>query len=353
MRNLSLRLLRGQMSLLLATVLFVGSIFPPPSIANEVETVVSGSGADENEALADALARAVGQVNGVSATLDVSTGKAIVTTEATGQKGNVASESRLRVEAGTTADARMRATGRVTRYEMLDSNSANGRVTVKVRAFVSRPVAPRYDAPGSAAGQRRIAVMPGTATRAEYDFFGPASGSELSDLFSGTLERTAMRTGMVSVLDRATLSASLTELGLVASSLTGPAEKAKLRQFRGADLVVLSNVSEAESYDTSHVIESTGQVRRSFSMSFDVDVRAIVPATGELLVSERYSIFDAGSREQAIIMASEYAAMDIIRALTGKTPALDPGRYAIDEPSLPPEPTGPRRRGVTLPGDRQ
>ena len=157
---------------------------------------------------------------------------------------------------------------------------------------------------------------------------------------------------MVSVLDRATLSASLSELGLVQSTLTGPAEKAKLRQFRGADLVVLSNVSEADSFDTSHVVASTGQVRRSFSMSFNVDVRAIVPATGELLVSERYSIYDAGSREHAITMAAEYAVIDIIRSLTGKTPALDPGRYAIDEPEVAPEPAGPRRSGVSLPGDR-
>jgi len=158
---------------------------------------------------------------------------------------------------------------------------------------------------------------------------------------------------MVSVLDRATLSASLAELGLVRSTLTGETEKAKLRQFRGADLLVLSNVSEADSFDTSHVVASTGQVRRSFSMSFNVDIRAIVPATGELLVSERYSIYDAGSREHAITMAAEYAAIDIIRVLTGKTPALDPGRYAIDEPELPVDPTGPRRRGVSLPGDKR
>lgn len=336
-----------------AAVLATSHFFASTSFAAEIETIASGSGADENEALADALARAVGQVNGVSSTLDVSTGKAVVTAEGSGRNGEVTSESRHRVEAGSTADARMRAAGRVSRYELIESNAANGRVTVQVRAFVSRQVAPTYNAPGSSTGKRRIAVLPGTTERSEYDFFGPASGTEISDLFSSTLERTAMRSGMVSVLDRATLSASLAELGLVRSTLTGETEKAKLRQFRGADLLVLSNVSEADSFDTSHVVASTGQVRRSFSMSFNVDIRAIVPATGELLVSERYSIYDAGSREHAITMAAEYAAIDIIRVLTGKTPALDPGRYAIDEPELPADPTGPRRRGVSLPGDKR
>lgn len=352
MRGLPVRKLLGRVCLSLAALALVAGL-APAAVAADVETVATGSGADENEALADALARAVAQVNGVSSSLDVSTGKGVVTAEGSGRKGDVTSEGRMRVEAGTTADARMRAAGRVTRYEVIESNAADGRVSVKVRAFVSRPVAPKYDAPGSAAGKRRIAVLPGSASQAGYEFFGPVSGAELADLFSGTLERTAMKTGMVSALDRATLSASLAELGLVGSFLTGPAEKAKLRQFRGADLVVMSQVGEAETIESSQVVQSTGQVRRSFAMAFQVDVRAVVPATGELLVSERYNIRDAASREQAIIMAAEYAAIDIIRTLTGKAPALDPGRYALDEPLPPPEPVGPRRRGVTLPGDRQ
>lgn len=324
-----------------------------PAVANEVETVATGSGGDENEALADALARAVSQVNGVSSSLDVSTRKGVVTADSSGRKGDVTEDSRVRVEAGVTPDARMRAAGRVTRYDVLETTSAEGKVTVRVRAYVSRPVAAKYDAPGSAAGKRRIAVLPGSATRAGYDFFGDISGAELADLFAGTLERTAMKTGMVSALDRATLAASLLELGLVGSDLTGPAEKAKLRQFRGADLVVMSSVSDAEFVDTSSVVQSTGQVRRSFSMIFQVDVRAVVPATGELLVSERYVIRDARSREDAVLMAAESAAIDVIRTLTGKTPQLDPGRYAVDEAPLMPEPSGPRRSGVTLPVDRK
>jgi hypothetical protein len=325
-------------------------LFTASASTSEVETIATGTGPDETQALADALARAVSQVNGVSSSLEVSTGRGVVTAERTGRRGDETNESRVRVEAGTTADARMRSAGRVARYEVLETVTEDGEVRVKVRAFVARTVAPRYDAPGSSAAKKRIAVLVGSTRLPTYDFFGRTDGRELAGLFAGTLEGNAIDSGLVSALDRATLSASLAELGLVDSALTGATEKAKLRQFRGADLIVMSQINEADARVLTDVVRSTGQVRRSVMVSFEVDVRAVAPATGEVLLSERYSVTRAQSRDEAILVAADQAASDIIHLLTGKRP---PSRRPRDIESQPTEvePTGPRRSGVILPSD--
>jgi hypothetical protein len=317
---------------------------------SEVETIATGTGSDETQALADALARAVSQVNGVSSSLEVSTGRGVVTAEREGRRGDETEESRVRVEAGTTADARMRSAGRVARYEILETVAEEGAVRVKVRAYVARTVAPRYDAPGSSTGKKRIAVLVGSTRLPTYDFFGRADGRELAGLFAGTLEGNAIDSGLVSALDRATLSASLAELGLIDSGLTGATEKAKLRQFRGADLIVMSQINEADARVLTDVVQTTGQVRRSVIVSFEVDVRAVAPATGEVLLTERYSVTRAQSRDEAILAAADQAASDIIHLLTGKRP---PSRRPRDFESQPTEiePTGPRRSGVVLPND--
>jgi hypothetical protein len=49
------------------------------AFSREIEATVTGTGEDESSALANALAKAVAQVNGVNSSMSVSTGKVEVT----------------------------------------------------------------------------------------------------------------------------------------------------------------------------------------------------------------------------------------------------------------------------------
>jgi hypothetical protein len=323
------------------------------ALAAEIETTAVGSGADENAALADALAKAVAQVNGVRSSMNVSTGKAQVSEKSSISDGKTRVESQSTLEAGQTADARMSAQGSVSRYEILSTeNAPDGRVKVTVKAFVTRYVAPTYNAPGSSTGRKRIAVFPAVAVDYRYDFFGPVEGAELSAELTGHVESAILATGRVSVLDRSTLSASLAELGLIGSSLTNANEKAKLRQLRGTDLIALATVREARHEVRNWEIASTGQRRSAVDMAFAVELRAVVPATGELLLVRKFVINDAFSRSDALQQASEQLAFEVVRALTGSAPPLPVRRVVVDEEVVPP-PSGPRRSGITLPQDRR
>lgn len=324
--------------------------FAAPS--RELETTAVGLGSDENAALADALAKAVSQVNGVRSSMNVSTGKVEVVERRseTDEKGRREAQSKL--EVGQSADARLQSQGTVSRYEVVSTETAaDGRIKLTVKAWISRYEAPTYAAPGSSAGRRRVAVFPASAQARGYDFFGPVGGNELAAQLTSQVEASIMSTGRVSLLDRTTLLSSLAELGLIGSSLTSSAEKAKLRQIRGADLIVLSTLQEARQTVHSWQIRSTGQRRFAEELALEIEVRAVVPATGEVLLIRRVKVNAAASRDAALTIAANEAAVDVVRALTGSAPPMPMQEPIPDYEMLPEEATGPRRSGISLPQD--
>lgn len=329
------------------------SLWSGQTLAKEIETVATGTGADENEALADALAKAVAQTNGVSSSVNISTGKVEARSNAKKTDSQGTAEASVHLQVGRTADARMQARGRVARYEVISTETMpDGKTSLTVKAYVVRHEAPVYNAPGSGTARKRIAVLPAVARDARYDFFEPTSGSVLADKLTGEIEAGLMASNTVSLLDRSTLVASLSELGLIGSDLTGSAEKAKLRQIRGADLILMSAIHEARRTVQTWRLPSTGQVRASEDLLLEVELRAVVPATGELLLTKRVEVTDAMNAADAMAQVAAIAAHDAILALTGKAPPSSPRGDRRRELEPIAEPDGPRRSGVALPADR-
>jgi len=318
--------------------------------AKEIETTAVGLGADDNAALADALAKAVAQVNGVRSSLAVSTGRLELTEKSTTSTDKSNATTQRTASLAQTSDARMSAQGSISRYEILSTEvGADGRTKVTVKAFISRYEAPTYRAPGSAAARKRVAIFPTFSSGSGFSFFGNVSGDELALQVTSQIESSMIETGQVSLLDRTTLAGTLIELGLIGSNLTGASEKAKLRQFRGADLIVMATIQNARRIVQTRSVKSTGQNKSSVDLALDIELRAVVPATGELLLIKRIAIRDAVDREDALYQAGNLAAYDVVNALTGVAPAIP--RRTIPRPKAP-EPTGPRRSGVSLPFDR-
>lgn len=343
----------GRWTILL--VLLLG--FSASAFSRDIETTATGTGEDESSALADALAKAVAQVNGVSSAMDVSTGKLEVAGRGSetvrSNDGETVTSSEEKLTVGRSADARLQARGKVSRFEILNTETLpDARVKVTVKAFVHRYEAPVYNAPGSKAGLRRVAVFPGWSTQGSYDFFGIAAGDDLARDLSAKVESSVLNDRRLSVLDRTTLAASMAELGLIGSTLTGATEKAKLRQFRGADAIVLLEVRDAYHRVEHWRIKTTGQHRSAADTLLSVTMRVIVPATGELLASRDVSIRQALGRDDALVQVADEVSADLAMALTGSAP---PRRTRVVEsvPALIPEPVGPRRSGVSLPGDRR
>jgi hypothetical protein len=327
------------------------------AFSREIEATVTGTGEDESSALANALAKAVAQVNGVNSSMSVSTGKVEVTGRGSEtirtKDAETVTSTEGKVSVGQSADSRLQASGKVSRFEILSTETLpDARVSVTVKAFVHRYEAPVYNAPGSKVGLRRVAVFPGLASKASYDFFGAANGEELARELSARVEASVLDDRRLSVLDRTTLAASMAELGLIGSTLTGADEKAKLRQFRGADAIVLLEVRDAYHRVEHWRIKTTGQHQSAAETLFSVAMRVIVPATGEVLAIRDVSVRAAFGRDDALVQVADEISADLAMALTGVAPPRRV-RDAVPIPAAMPEPQGPRRSGVSLPGDQR
>ena len=322
--------------------------------------VVEGVGASEEEATAQALGKAVSQVKGVRSSVSVSTGKAVADFKGETNIDGKKSTGSAQVSVGSTPDSRMSASGKVSRHEVLETSTLpDGKVKVKVKAYFDTYVAPVYNAPGSKSGKMRVALVDPDWDRRGYNFFGAVSGEEMANDLRSAMERSFIDAGAFSVLDRQTMAASMAELSIVASSLTNATERAKLHNFRGADVIVIPKIKEAFTDYNESTNNLTSQRQATFASKLLVEVRAIVPATGEIVFSDLYTIRQAVSREDAVGQVGARASADLAFKMTGKQvddKGLRPNRVrpsvSVDDltrqPELPPE----EQEGARLPFDR-
>lgn len=315
--------------------------------------IVTGSGASEEEATAAALAKAVAETKGVRASTNVSTGKLAIEGHRKSSVDGRASTVDVDTRVGTTPDVRMQSAGRVSRYEVQSSRREEGLYKVTLKAFFDTHVADVYKAPGSGASKSRIAVlMPKWSGTAADEGQGGYSASEAAGRLRNGLERALLRGGTYSILDRQTLDSSLAELQLVDSDLTSAAEKSKLRNLRGADIILIPTLRFSDTLRAARGAHLTGQ-RASASSDIEIEVRAVVPATAEVVFDESYRIEDVASSDDAVIRVASQAANDLNVRLTGKAPKTSNAdmvylRSDNVPPPLPPDESS----GVKLPFDR-
>lgn len=318
-----------------------------------VSVLATGSGPTEEEATAAALAKAVSQVNGTVSSTSVATGKVVV--EGKGKKVDNGKVTTVEVgsSVGVTPNIEMRSSGRVSRYDVQSSTkAADGRYTVTVTAYFEKYVADVYNAPGSKSGKMRLAVFPPSysGTPGDAELTGNDADAASKQL-RNALERAFINGQTYAVLDRQTLGHSLAELGLIGGMQTASAEKAKLRSFRGADIILLPRIGFAENPSASRGNHITGQARRPNS-DVTVEIRAIVPATSEVIFSRLYQLHDSVDSEYAMDQLASMAATDLTLQLTGKQPAdSSTGTVHLRAQDAPRPLPAPETEGTRLPFD--
>lgn len=271
-----------------------------------VEVESTGYGRTQTEAVSDALAKAVAQINGASVGIDTtvkSTALEGVSTHSTGATDSFTASVNQSQTAG------FKARGQVDSYEVIASDAVDGAIRVTVRARVIR-----YSIPGGDSSRRRMAIMPAGSSAGKYDIFGAVSGHDFGDELVSAVESRLVQSRRFSVLDRTTLNASLAELSLIGSDLTSADEKAKLGRIKGADYILIPRIVSAAARTIEETRQTTGQVVRRTEGGLAVELRVVIPATGEVKFSDVYSV-GVGSSRAAMVSAVADAA---VRDLTGK-----------------------------------
>lgn len=321
----------------LAVALLAGATLLAPGAASakteEVATKATGTGRTETEALGNALARAVAQVNGGNASISTRTTRTETNLDIVTDEG----ASTHRKHESETSPADFTASGAVARYEVLSSRKKGDKeYEVTVRAWVNK-----YVAKSKRDKLDRMALAPVYHTGVPLKFLDAEDSARLAVLLHKGMERALLRTGNFQLLDRLVLDQSLKELNLIGSNLSAPEEQAKLKSIRGADYLLTSSI---EATEVGRVNPATGQAAKP-KLAFEV--RVVSPATSEVLFLSREPLLTAGysKAEPALEAMAERVVAGLDVELNGKT-KLKPA----DAPS---EDSTPRDdSGVKLPFDR-
>lgn len=282
-------------------------IFALPSIAQTktIKVQAVGYGPSQPEALNDALTKAVAQIQGASVSSNTSVRTTAVQGSVTDSQGSTES---FNASVKQSQSSSFSAKGQVDGYDVLSSRMENGQHRVEVIARVFQ-----YDVPGVGDQRRRIALLQVQCDARGYDFFGDVSCGDLGVSTGAAIESELIKSRKFSVLDRTTMDATLSELDLIGSDLTASSEKAKLGRIKGADYLLLPTIREATDRANERVNPLTGQVRRNFA--FQLTLRVVVPATGEVKFNEVYSLPGAPSRSVAIAQISNDAVSDLVEKI--------------------------------------
>jgi len=326
--------------------------------------VTTATGPTEEEATANALAKAVSQVNGVRSSTNVSTGKSVIEGHGKRVENGKVTTVDLSASASQTPDVRMQSSGRVSRYDVQASTKlTDGTYRVTVKAYFDKHFQDPYKAPTAGSGKTKIAVFPTVVQASERGLSGTLAG-DVRD----ALERSLIERSEFAVLDRQTLDSSLDELGLIGDGLSSSAEKNKLKNIRVADILLLPRVRVTRVDVSQPGSDLTGQGSR-FSTSVSLEVRAVVPATSEILFARVYPIQNKSgvtpeALDQATSQVAEEVAVQTGAARRSKSSAKV-GRassYAEQSYNVPPNasnnagsqdgPPPQSEQGVKLPFDR-
>lgn len=299
----------------------------------EVATKATGTGRTETEALGNALARAVSQVNGGNASISTRTTRTETNLDIVTDEG----ASTRRTYESETSPADFTASGAVARYEVLSSKKKGDKeYEVTVRAWVNK-----YAAKSKREKLDRIALAPVHYDGASLKFLDAEDSGRLAGLLHKGFQKALLRTGNFQLLDRQVLDQSLKELNLIGSNLSAPEEQAKLKSIRGADYLLTSNLEVTEA---GKVNPATGQAAKP---KLFLEVRVVSPATSEVLFLSREPVESRGysKAEPALNDLSERVVAELDVELNGKT-KLKPAP-AVEEDATPHDDSG-----VKLPFDK-
>jgi hypothetical protein len=295
----------GNMALIYKTsvLLFVLLSFTTTAKVVLVEVQAKGMGTSYDSALKSSLANAIAKVTGI----EISAATTVVNESlryADGGGGEFQANAQ-----GTNTAVQSRVHGNIDSYEVISQKQeTNGNYFVTVKAKI-------YKYQASATSQRkRLALLTTVHEEPTYQFFEPVNGAKISKKINRSIEQFVVQSRKFSLLTRQDLSSMAAELHLMSSPATPIKEKAKLGQVLGADLLLFSEIVEANANTYFTRSQITGQTSQTRDGILSIRIRVIDTVTSEVKFSDIYEV-DASpyqNLDQAIENVSKVAIDDLV-----------------------------------------
>jgi len=250
---------------------------------NAIVKEVVGRGRNRDEAIKDALYRAVEQVRGVK----VDSSKYEFGFRSSGVGVGDDGPGRRRIEfdsVNVATDGTVYTTeigGLIRSYNVLDEKQIdpdNYEVTLQVSVY-------DYGARGQT-GRVKIALMPAKTQQESYSFLNQTiSGETLSSLFSQRLVSGLTQTNKFAVLDRESILDFTREKDMLFSFDAPLGEQAKLAETLGADYLLAGTITQAKIERIDRYLKAANYTARKFKARFNFDYRLIDSSTKQVVLA--------------------------------------------------------------------
>lgn len=244
---------------------------------------VIGQGRDRDEAIKNALYRAVEQVRGVK----VDSGTYELAFRTAGAGIGADEPGRSRIEVGSV-DVATKGTvytteigGLVKTYKVLEEKQIDKDIyQVKLQAEV-------YDYGERGQTKRvKVALMPAKTLQSNYQFLNLAISSDtLSALFCQRLAMGLIQTNKFAVLDRESLSDFVREKNMLLSFDAPLGEQAKLAETLGADYLLVGTISQAKIERIDKLLLVADYTATEFKARFNFNYRLVDSSTKQIVLA--------------------------------------------------------------------
>jgi len=250
---------------------------------NAVVKEVVGRGLNRDEAIKNALYRAVEQVRGVK--VDSSNYEFGFRSSGVGVGDDGPGRRRIEFDSVNVAtDGTVYTTeigGLIRSYNVLDEKQIDPdtyEVTLQVSVY-------DYAARGQT-GRVKIALMPAKTQQNNYGFLNQTiSGDTLSSLFSQRLVASLTQTNKFAVLDRESIDDFVREKDMLFSFDAPLGEQAKLAETIGADYLLAGTITQAQIEKIERYLPAANYTARKFKARFNFDYRLVDSATKQVVLA--------------------------------------------------------------------
>jgi len=250
---------------------------------NAVVREVIGRGRNRDEAVKNALYRAVEQVRGVR--VDSSNYEFGFRSSGVGVGDDGPGRRRIEFDSVDVAtDGTVYTTeigGLVRSYKVLDEKQIDQdtyEVTLQVSVY-------DYGARGRT-GRVKIALMPAKTQQDSYVFLNQIiSGETLSSLFSQRLVAGLTQTNKFAVLDRESIVDFTREKEMLFSFDAPLGEQAKLAETLGADYLLVGTITQAQIEKIERYLRAANYTARKFKARFNFDYRLVDSSTKQVVLA--------------------------------------------------------------------
>jgi len=257
--------------------LLAGLLLATSAAARDV-VVVTGRGASEADAIKEALAEAVRQVNGTTVETDTRLSR-VVQDSIDGIRAHFTAKTEDFQHIRTVSG------GFVRSYEVLESDAPARPTTVRVRATVLR-FDPKNPRPGSA---KTLVVSEFTLAPGALAFDREVVGAEeLLGSLRDELETDLVNSRKFLVLTRSDMGRILEELRFIEGQWVGAQEKVKLRNLYGADYLVTGRIDALVVHTETKVVKLTGYRSESKTARIGMTLSVYNVGSGRIEWTERY-----------------------------------------------------------------